>query len=117
MECILPFGMLCLSAWIMKFVKMVFAVCMSGGGRMSEKTASVSVMNCVQFAFLSFVNVCLFFCGLYLVRVVIVVIMGRWSEFSAYIVCQVVRLYSVVENVVMFGEVCAALWWVCWCLV
>ena len=32
------------------FVKMVFAVCMSG--RMSEKAASVSVVNCVQFAFL-----------------------------------------------------------------
>ena len=31
-ECILPFGMLCLSAWRMIFVKMVFAVCMSGGG-------------------------------------------------------------------------------------
>ena len=31
-ECILPFGMLCLSAWRIKFVKMVFAVCMSGGG-------------------------------------------------------------------------------------
>ena len=34
------------------FAKMVFAVCMSGGGRMSAKAASVSVMNCVQFAFL-----------------------------------------------------------------
>ena len=31
-ECILPFGILCLSAWRMIFVKMVFAVCMSGGG-------------------------------------------------------------------------------------
>ena len=47
MECILPFGMLCLSAW-----RMVFAVCMSGGGRMSEKAALVSVVNCVQFDFL-----------------------------------------------------------------
>ena len=35
----------------------------------------------------------------------IVVIMGRWSEFSACIVCQVVRLYSVVEIVVVSGEV------------
>ena len=51
-ECILPFGMLCLSAWKMMFVKMVFAVCMPGGCRMSEKVASVSVVNCVQFAFL-----------------------------------------------------------------
>ena len=29
---ILPFGMLCLSAWRMMFVKMVFALCISGGG-------------------------------------------------------------------------------------
>ena len=50
-------------------------------------------------------NVCLFCCSLYLVRVLIVVIMGRWSEFSACIVCQVVRLYSVVGIVVMSGEV------------
>ena len=46
-------------------------------------------------------NVCLFCCSLYL----IVVIMGRWSEFSACIVCQGGRLYSVVEIVVMSGEV------------
>ena len=38
-------------------------------------------------------------------RVLIVVIMGRLSEFSACIVCQVVRLYNVVEIVVMSGEV------------
>ena len=67
---------------------------------------------------------CLFCCSLYLVRVLIVVIMGRWSEFSACIVCQVVRLYSVVdivvrlysvvEIVVMSGEVT---WWVFRCLV
>ena len=50
-------------------------------------------------------NVCLFCCSLYLVRVLIVVIMGRWSEFSACIVCQVVRLYSLVEIVVISGEV------------
>ena len=31
-ERILPFWMLCLSAWRIMFVKMVFAVCMSGGG-------------------------------------------------------------------------------------
>ena len=48
---------------------------------------------------------CVFCCSLYLVRVLIVVIMGRWSEFSACIVRQGVRLYSVVETVVMSGEV------------
>ena len=46
-----------------------------------------------------------FCCSLYLVCVSIVVIMGRWSEFSVCIVCQVVRLYSVVEILVMSGEV------------
>ena len=38
-------------------------------------------------------------------RVLIVVIIGRWSDFSACIVCQVVRLYSIMEIVVMSGEV------------
>ena len=47
----------------------------------------------------------MFCCSLYLVRVLIFVIMGKWSEFSACIVCQVVRLYSVVEINVMSGEV------------
>ena len=51
-ECILPFGTLCSSAWRLMFMKTVFAVCMSGGDRMSEKVASVSVVYCVQFAFL-----------------------------------------------------------------
>ena len=57
-------------------------------------------------------NVGLFCCSWYLVRVLIVVIMGRWSEFRACIVCQVVRLYSVVEIVVMFGDVpyCSVVW-------
>ena len=31
-ECIFPFGILRLSAWRMMFVKMVFAVSISGGG-------------------------------------------------------------------------------------
>ena len=48
---------------------------------------------------------CLVCCSLYLVRVLIVLIMGRWSEFSACIVCQLVRLYCDVEIVVMSGEV------------
>ena len=30
-ECILPFGMLCLCAWRMMFVTMEFVVCISGG--------------------------------------------------------------------------------------
>ena len=48
---------------------------------------------------------CLFCFSLYLVRVLIVVIIGRWSEFSACIVCHVVRLTSVVEVVMTSGEV------------
>ena len=31
-ECTLPFGRLCLSAWRMIFVKMMFAVCIFVGG-------------------------------------------------------------------------------------
>ena len=56
-------------------------------------------------AFPQFVNVCLFCCRLHLVRVLIVVTMGRWSELSACTVCQAVRSYSVVETAVMSGEV------------
>ena len=48
-ECILPFGMLCLSAWIMMFVKMVFAVCVSGGGRMSASLGVCSELCPVCF--------------------------------------------------------------------
>ena len=33
-------------------MKMVLAVCMSGGGLMSKKAASVYAVNCVQFDFL-----------------------------------------------------------------
>ena len=46
-------------------------------------------------------NVCLFCCSLYLVHVLIVVLMGRWSEFCVYCVpgC------AVVEIVVMSGDV------------
>ena len=42
---IFPFGMLSLSSWRMMFVKMVFAVCMSVGGRMLEMAASMSVVT------------------------------------------------------------------------
>ena len=51
-------------------------------------------------------NVCLLCRSLYLVHVLIIVIMGRWYEFSSCIVCQVVQPYSVVEMSVVFsGEV------------
>ena len=89
-------------------MKMVFAVCMSGGGRMSEKAASLSVVNCVQFAFLYFVNMCLLCCSLYWVCVDCRDY-GRWSEFSACFVCQVVWLYSVVEIVACCSVVCDTL--------
>ena len=48
-DCILPFGMLCLSALRMMFMKNLFAVSMLVGGLISEKTSSVSVLNCVVF--------------------------------------------------------------------
>ena len=75
-----------------------FAICV---GEVNDFSLKVMVL----FAFLYNVNVCLYCCSLDMVRVLIVVIMGRLSEFSACIMCQIVRLYNVVEIVVMFGEV------------
>ena len=49
--CILPFGMLCLSA-ISMFVKILLAVCMLVGMVVGAKAYSVSSVNCVQSAFL-----------------------------------------------------------------
>ena len=54
---ILPFSMLCLSASRMILVKILLAVCMSSGMVVCEKANSVSLMNCVQLAFLQLVNV------------------------------------------------------------
>ena len=50
--CILPFGMLCLSAISMMFVKIMLAVCMLVGMVVRAKADSVSSVNCVQSAFL-----------------------------------------------------------------
>ena len=50
--CIFPFGMLCLSASSTMFVNILLAVCMSEGIVVCEKADSVSVVNCVQSAFL-----------------------------------------------------------------
>ena len=47
--CILPFGMFCLSAISMMFVKILLAVCMLVG---MAKADYVSSVNCVQSAFL-----------------------------------------------------------------
>ena len=50
--CILPFGMLCLSAISMMFVKILLAVCMLAGMLVRAKADSVSSVNGVQSAFL-----------------------------------------------------------------
>ena len=50
--CILPFGILCLSAIRMMFVKIILAVCMLVGIVVSAKADSVSSENCVQSVFL-----------------------------------------------------------------
>ena len=50
--CILPFGMFCLSAISMMFVKNLVAVCMLVGMVVCAKVDSVSSVNCVQSAFL-----------------------------------------------------------------
>ena len=48
--CILPFGMVCLSAISMMFVKILLAVCMLVGMVVSAKADSVSSVNCIQSA-------------------------------------------------------------------
>ena len=50
--CILAFGMLCLSAISMMFVKIMLVVCMLVGMVVRAKADSVSSVNCVQSAFL-----------------------------------------------------------------
>ena len=50
--CILPFGMLCLTAISMMFVKIMLEVCMLVGMVVCAKADSVSSVNCVQSAFL-----------------------------------------------------------------
>ena len=50
--CILSFGMLCLSAISMMFVKILLVVCMLVGMVVRAKADSVSSVNCVQSAFL-----------------------------------------------------------------
>lgn len=50
--CILPLGMLSLSACRMMFVKVVFAVCVFVGGAVFAKADSVCLVNCAQSAFL-----------------------------------------------------------------
>ena len=54
--CIFPFGMLCLSAIRMMFVKIMLAVCILVDMVVSAKADSVSSVNCVQSAFLQLVN-------------------------------------------------------------
>ena len=50
--CILPFGMLCLSASRIILQNILFAICTSVGVVVCKKAASVSLVNCVQSAFL-----------------------------------------------------------------
>ena len=62
--CILPFGMLCLSAISMMFVKILLAVCILVGMVVWAKADTVSSGNCVQSAFLLLVKVRRFYCSL-----------------------------------------------------
>ena len=57
--CILPIGMLCVSAWGILFVNIVLAVCILVGVDVSENVAYVSLVNCVQSVFLSLMIECL----------------------------------------------------------
>ena len=50
--CILPFGILCLSAMRIMFVEILLAVCILVGIVVWAKADSVSSTNCVKLAFL-----------------------------------------------------------------
>ena len=73
-------------------VNVLFASCMSVGGCSAVKASSVSCVNLSQSAFLYLVYDRLFCCIVCLLSVCIVSSIGRWSEFSAWIVFQVVLL-------------------------
>ena len=69
----------------------------------SEKAAFVSSVYCFQFIFLYLVYECFCCCSVYLVFVLSVVNMGRWSELNVCCVCQEVLLKSDVDIDVMSG--------------
>ena len=73
-------------------VNVLFASCMFVGGCSAVKVSSVSCVNLSQSAFMYLVYDRLFCCIVCLLSVCIVSNIGRWSEFSAYIVFQVVLL-------------------------
>ena len=73
-------------------VNVLFASCMSVGGCSAVNASSVSCVNLSQSAFLQLVYDRLFCCMVCLLSVCIVSSIGRWSEFSAWIVFQVVLL-------------------------
>ena len=43
----------------------------------------------------------------------IVVMMGSWSDDSACLIVHNVRLYSVLDTVVISGVICAPIYWSC----
>ena len=102
---ILSTGMCCLLAWYSMLVNVLFASCMSVGGCIAVNASSVSCVNLPQSAFLYLVYDRLLCCIVCLLSVCIVMSIGRWSEFSAWIVVHVVLLYSKDEMVVMPGDV------------
>ena len=67
----------------MMFVKIILAVCMLVGSVVATKAGSVSSVNCVQSTFLWFVNVRLLCCSIQSCRMLIMVMMARWSDDSA----------------------------------
>ena len=64
----------------------------------------MSSVNCVKSAFLQLVNDRRLCCSLKSCRMLIVVMMGKWSDDNACRVVHDVRLYSVLDTVVISGE-------------
>ena len=76
---------------------------------LSEADSVVSSVNCVQSAFLLFRNIRRFCCSLYSCRMLIVVMMGMWSDYSECCVVHDVRLYRVLDTLVISGvDVCCS---------
>ena len=96
--CMLPFGMsfVCVKNNVCEYGVCNVYICWWLNVR------EISLSGCSELCPVCFsivVIVCLFFQSLYLMRVLIVMIMGRSSELSACVVCHVVRLYNGVMSV------------------
>src|SRR6476619_7922997 len=99
-----PLGMWCLSAVRIRLVRSLFEGCTLSGAGVFERACSISSLKPVQFAFLQLVKV-LGVCWSRKFSVMVIVMrMGRWSEWSTVSVSHCVLLSRLDDIVVMSGE-------------